>query len=226
MPLEDSWMRGAYPKEVTDKMPWALGEYELRYITTPDRFKGMQPLWVNGRVLSTAEFDGSSLHCGDASFNALYVDVEYMEYSSVESILRLAKSGLPVFVGRVPKEPGVNKTPGYQAALDELLSLPSVSSDPSVIPGKPLIEGENLPDFWCRQDGETYYIFVANPMSMEVSYPMEYRFAFSDKGSIREIILNHHGKSDSMTLEFSPMESILLKVTPRKVEKIDLGYRP
>lgn len=226
IPLEDAWMGGPYPEEVTSKMAWALGEYEMRYITTPEQFKGMQPLWVNGHFLSTAEYDGTALHCGDALFSALYVDVDYMDYSSLESILRLAKEGLPVYVGHLPKEPGVNKTPGYQQALEELMSLPTVSSDPSVIAGSPLLEGDDLPDFWCRVDGDTYYIFIANPLSQKVSYPMEYRFAFTDKGSTRKVTVNHHGKSEEMTLDFRPMESILLKVTPAKVEKIDLEYHP
>ena len=120
----------------------------------------------------------------------------------------------------------MNKTPGYQQALEELMSLPTVSSDPSVIAGSPLLEGDDLPDFWCRVDGDTYYIFIANPLSQKVSYPMEYRFAFTDKGSTRKVTVNHHGKSEEMTLDFRPMESILLKVTPAKVEKIDLEYHP
>ncbi|MBR4755430.1 MAG: hypothetical protein IK076_00650 [Bacteroidales bacterium] len=226
IPLEDSWMSGAYPEEVTDKMPWALGEYELRYITTPVIFKGMQPLWVNGHFLSSAEYEGGRLHCGDALFDALYVDVDYMEYPSLKSILRLAKEGLPVFLAKVPKEPGVNKTPEYSKTLGELLSLPSVSSDSSVITALPLLEGDDLPDFWCRQDGDTYYVFLANPLSRDVSYPMEYRYAFSDKGSVRQVKVNHHGKSDEVTLEFHPMESLLLEITSSGVRRIDLGYSP
>ncbi|MBR1926865.1 MAG: hypothetical protein IJ840_03810, partial [Bacteroidales bacterium] len=54
IPMEDAWMGGPYPKEVTDKMAWALGEYEMRYIKTPESLKGRQPLWVNGHFLSSA----------------------------------------------------------------------------------------------------------------------------------------------------------------------------
>ena len=88
LPLEDSWMKGAYPEEVTNMMSWALGEYELRYIKTPEAFKGMQPMWVNGKFLSSAEYKDGKLHCGDAVFSVLYLDVDYMEYSSLESIIR------------------------------------------------------------------------------------------------------------------------------------------
>ena len=89
-----------------------------------------------------------------------------------------------------------------------------------------LVEGVDLPDFWCRQDGDSYFIFFANPMSMKVTYPMEYCFAFTDQGSVRNIVVNHHGKSDRVSLEFRPMESLMLQVTPKGVKKIDLGYIP
>ena len=223
IPLEDAWMGGEYPKEVTDKMAWALGEYELRYIRTPESMKGMQPLWVNGHFLSTARFTDGRLHCGDASFGALYVDVDYMAYSSLESILSLAKEGLPVVMARLPKEPGKVKHQDYDALLDELISCGSVASDASVIPGKALFEGENLPDFWCRQEGEDYYAFFANPLSSTISYPMEYDYASHDKGSRREITVNHHGKSETYTLDFRPSESILLHITKRGIERIDIN---
>ncbi len=226
IPLEDSWMKGAYPEEVTNMMSWALGEYELRYIKTPEAFKGMQPMWVNGKFLSSAEYKDGKLHCGDAVFSVLYLDVDYMEYSSLESIVRLAKEGLPVYLGRTPREPGVVKHQDFDSLLNELKGLPSVSSELSVVSHPALVEGVDLPDFWCRQDGDSYYIFFANPMSMKVTYPMEYCFAFTDKGSVRDIVVNHHGKSDRVSLEFRPMESLMLQVTPKGVKKIDLGYIP
>ena len=55
---------------------------------------------------------------------------------------------------------------------------------------------------------------------------MEYEYAYKDKGSTREITLNHHGRSEALTLEFRPMESLLYKITPKGASKIDLGYDP
>ena len=226
IPLEDSWMSGAYPEEVTNMMSWALGQYELRYIRTPEEYKGMQPMWVNGKFLESAEYKDGALHCGDALFRVLYLDVDYLEYSSLKDIVRLAKAGLPVFLGRIPKEPGVVKHQDYPELLDELKKIPSVSEESSIIPPDHLVEGTDIPDFWCRRDGDTYYIFFANPMSMKVTYPMEYGFAFTDQGCVREITVNHHGKSDHVVLDFHPMESLMLKVTPKGVRKVELGYIP
>jgi len=226
MPMEDSWMGGAYGEDVTSKMPWALGQYEMRYIETPEELKGRQPLWVNGHFLSSAEFHDGELHCGDAVFSSLWVDVRHMDISSLESVLRLAESGLPVVFASTPAEPGVNKTPEYGQLLERVLSLPNVSRESSSLPGKALIEGEDIPDFWCRVEGDTYYVFFANPHSQAVSYPMEYEYAYKDKGCTREITLNHHGRSEALTLEFRPMESLLYKITPKGASKIDLGYDP
>ena len=226
IPMEDAWMGGPYPKEVTDKMAWALGEYEMRYIRTPESLKGRQPLWVNGHFLSSAEYSQEGLRCGDALFQSLYIDVDHLDYSSLKSILRLAGQGLPVCVAKRPVEPGKVKHADYDSLLDQLMALSTVSAERSVIPGKPLVEGTDIPDFWCREDGGTMYLFFANPLASTISYPLEYCYAFSDKGSKRVVKVNHHGRSDEVTLDFSPMESILLKADKDGVKKIDLGYSP
>ena len=212
MPLEDAWMGGPYPEEITRKMPWALGEYEMRYIETPAALKGRMPQWVNGRFLSEATFADGKLHCGEAAFSALYVDVEYLDYASLRSIVRLAREGLPVVLARRPEEPGVNKHSDYAALLAQ---LPSVE----VLPGRPLIEGEDIPDFWCREDGDTLFLFFANPLSENVSYPMEYGYALRDTGSRRDIVINHHGRSEAYILDFRPGESILLEVFPKGIRR-------
>ncbi len=214
MPLEDAWMGGAYPEEVTSKMPWALGEYEMRYIRTPEFLKGRQPLWVNGRFLASAEMSEDGLHCGEVLFHSLYSDVRHMDYSSLRSILALARKGLPVCMATRPEEPGAVKHPDYEAMLDELFSLPCVSSDPSVISGTPLVEGDAIPDFWCREDGKNLFIFFANPFTEIVSYPMEYGCAERDTGSDVPVTVNHHGRRETITLHFPPGESVLLQLSP------------
>jgi hypothetical protein len=226
IPTEDAWMGGAYPESVTSMMPWALGEYEMRYIRTPEEFKGRQPLWVNGRFLADASYHDGILECGDASFRSLYVDVDHLSFESLESILRLAKEGLPVLMSRIPIEPGVRKDKRYDEMLMELNSLPNVSNQTRIIPGEPLLEGDSLPDFWCRVDGETLYIFLANPHSGKVSYPMEYGYYLKDAGCSREITVRHHGKSEICSLDFKPGESKLLKVTRDGITSVDLGYDP
>ncbi|MBR1793028.1 MAG: hypothetical protein IJ764_05250 [Bacteroidales bacterium] len=226
MPLEDSWMERRYPDEVYEMMKWVGGKYEMRYINTPEKFKGMQPLWVNEHFLETADYVDGVLKCGEAEFKALYSDVEYMELGALKSLLRLAKKGMPVCLSHAPKEPGRNKHEEYRSVLDTLMSLENVSTKDSVLGIDPLISGEALPDFWVREDEDTYYVFVANPLTQTITYPLDYCYAFTDKGTTREIIVNHHGKSEQMTLKFKPQESLMLEITNKGVKQINLGYIP
>ena len=242
MPLEDAWMGGTYPDSVRKVKAFFWGEYEMRFINTPEEFKGMQPIWVNEHFLKSATFENGVLHCGDADFKALYCDVEYMEMSALQEIIRLAEAGLPVIVKRTPKEPGMVKHEEYNSLLSQLSNLLSPTSNflsptsnflpptsnflPQTSDLKPLIEGENLPDFWIREDNDAYYIFVANLMTQTIEYPLDYCYAFTDQGATRQITINHHGKTEAYTLNFRPMESIMLKVDANGIEQIDLGFEP
>ena len=226
MPLEDAWMGGFYPDSVRKVKAFFWGEYEMRFINTPEAYKGLQPTWVNEHFLKTASFKNGELSCGKAKFKALYCDVEYMEYTALQEVVRLAKAGLPVCMAREPKEPGKVKHSEYAQVLAELLSCDNVKGDASAITAKPLVEGDDLPDFWCRKDGDTYYVFVANPMTQTIEYPLEYCYAFTDKGATRDITVNYHGKSEKITLTFKPMESLLMKIDKKGVQFIDLGFTP
>ncbi len=226
MPLEDSWMAGAYPPEVNEQMKWLWGQYEMRYIETPLELKGRQPMWVNEHFLKEAQYRDGRLECGKTSFSCLYSEVEYMELSAVQTLVRLAKEGLPICITRIPKEPGkVKHTAEYKAAVQALLAEKSVCTgwhEMNLSSG--LIEGSKLPDYWVRQDGDDLYMFIANPMTQTIRYPLEYEYAFTDEGSERQVTLNHHGRQDEMTLKFKPNESLLLHLTKKGVEQIDLNY--
>ena len=231
MPLEDAWMGGAYPDSMRKVKAFFWGEYEMRFINTPERFKGMQPLWVNEHFLNNATFENGTLHCGNADFKALFSDVEYMEIGALQEIIRLAEEGLPVIMARMPKEPGMVKHEEYNQLLAQLTSLTSILLPQTsyLLPTSnllPLLEGDNLPDLWIRQDGDTYYVFVANPMTQTIEYPLDYCYAFTDQGATRDITVNHHGKSEAYTLNFKPMESIMLKIDANGIEQIDLGFEP
>ena len=224
LPLEDSWMGVEYPDSL--QMPWVWGEYELRYVFAPDYLAGYQPLWVNAKVLSEATFAEGVLRYGAMSFSALAVDVEWLDIAGLRQMLRLAKEGLPVVMAREPKQPGKNKSDEFAQLYTELMKLPNVSATPiDVLKQKPLLEGENLPDFWCRQDGEEQYIFVANPAAKKLKYPLRYGQAFEDQGSERSMVVNTSAGPQSLQLKFRPNESLLLKVDKQgKVEVIDLGF--
>ena len=223
MPLEDAWMGGTYPDSMRKVKAFFWGEYEMRFIDTPEAYKGMQPLWVNEHFLKSTTFENDVLHCGETDFKALYCDVEYMEMSALKEIIRLAEAGLPVIMGRMPKEPGKVTHEEYN---DLLAQFSAINTSHSSLPVPNFIEGENLPDFWIRKDNETYYVFFANPMTQTIEYPLDYCYAFTDPGSTCDIIINHHGKSEPFTLNFKPTESLLLMIEPTGIQQIDLGFTP
>ena len=232
MPTEDAWMGGAYPDSVRKVKAFFWGQYEMRFINTPQALKGYQPVWVNGEIIrdityllqTTDKHDRRRGRMPD--FKGLYVDVEYMDINALFEVLHLAQEGLPVCMVRDPKEPGKVKHDKYAKVVEKIRELPNVSKDISIFDAKPLIDGENLPDFWCREECGTYYVFFANPMTQTISYPLPYCYAFTDKGAVRHITVNHHGKSEPYTLRFEPMQSLLLKISKRGIKQIDLGFVP
>ena len=224
LPLEDSWMGVELPEEL--QMPWVWGEYELRYEFAPEYLAGYQPLWVNAKVLSESQYTNGVMTYGDMQFSTLAVDVEWLDIAALREVVRLAKQGLPVIMAREPKQPGKNKSEEFGKLYAELMALENVSADASkVLAQKPLIEGENLPDFWCRKDGNELYIFVANPAAKNLKYPLRYGQAFEDQGSSHNITINTKAGAQSLTLNFKPNESLMLKVAANgTVEQIDLGF--
>jgi hypothetical protein len=104
IPYEDGVMKGAYPPE--RQRVWVWGEYEMRYVFPPEEVKGYHPLWINRYFLEQSVFQNGKLKVGDAEFNMLYVDVEYMDERALKRILALAKQGLPVCLKRSPQQPG------------------------------------------------------------------------------------------------------------------------
>ena len=224
LPLEDAWMGVEYADSL--KMPWVWGEYEMRYVFAPDYLKGYQPLWVNAKVLSEAEFEDGVLSYGDMSFSALVVDVNWLDIETLRTVVKLAKEGLPVVMHKRPEQPGRNKSDEFNSLYDELMSLNNVSTEASeILSQKPLIEGDDLPDFWCRQDEDELYIFMANPAAKNLKYPLKYGQAFEDKGSQRDIVVNTSAGPQNVRLNFRPNESLMLKVNDKgKVEFVDLNF--
>lgn len=226
LPLEDAWMAGEYPKEL--QMEWSWGAYELRYVHTPEELKGYHPLWINHQFLQNGEWKDGRLRCGDASFSALVVDVDYLDSEALDTLLRLGKKGLPICVKKPPKEPGRIKSGTYETRLKKLMASKNVSADfKDVIDHPPLVEGENLPDFWCRRDGNEHYFFFAHPKAQNLTYPMEYGQSHTEETVEREITIHVNGRAAAVTLRFLPYQSILLSVDEDgEVRFIDLVFQP
>ncbi|MEO5673797.1 MAG: glycosyl hydrolase [Chitinophagales bacterium] len=235
IPYEDGVMKGAYPPE--RQRVWVWGEYELRYVYPPEETEGYHPIWINRHFLEEAKshpaVGGGRLMVGDAEFSVLYIDVEYMDVRALKKVLEFAKQGLPVCLKRLPKQPGFVKSPDCARMLQELSSLKNVSGKfENVVQHPPLIQGDSLTEYWCRvtEDG-TYYLFLAQPISKDLKYPIYSGLSLMKQSEFRELTLNIPTNGGLKVIrkkfEFKPYQSLLLKITPDgKMESIDITFVP
>jgi hypothetical protein len=215
LPVEDAWIAGEMPKE--KQLPWAWGEYEMRYLQVPEEIRGYQPMWINGEFLQIGlkgmgAQGHKGLEVGDCEFRAVYVDVKWMDIEVMRTLVGLAESGIKVCLKRLPDEAGYYKHPEFGTLRSKLQEL-AASEWEAAAPGKPLVEGEDVPWFWARQDGHTRYIFFAHPVAREFKYPVTYGQADTDRVITRKISVNIGGKSIPVTLKFKPYQSLLLEVS-------------
>jgi len=227
IPYEDGVMKGAYPPE--RQRVWVWGEYEMRYVFAPEETKGYHPLWINRYFLEQSVFQNGKLKVGDAEFNVLYVDVEYMDIRALRRILELAKQGLPVCLKKSPKQPGQKKPDEYMSMLEDLTSLSNVSSDfAQTIHHGPLIEGDSIPEYWARvdQDG-SLLLFLAQWPAKNLTYPIYSGQSNMTASDFSDLTFEYNGHTIHQRLEFKPYQSVLLKISPLgKVKRINITYMP
>jgi hypothetical protein len=223
-PWEDALMQVEYPDSL--KFPWVWGAYEMRYIRVPEHLKGYQPLWINYDFLKKAYVRNNKLYCGNQVFEMLYVDVAYMDIKSLTRIMELAESGLPVCLKRKPLQAGRNKNTNFNELLEKLMAFEQVQENEMLLLKKaPLLSGEDLPDFWIREDKDTYWIFIAHPATRLVKYPMPYAFSDSLSNIEKNICLSISSEKRDMILEFRDGRSFMLQVNKNADYKLtELGW--
>ncbi len=209
-------------------MPWSWGSYELRYEYFNKELDGFHPLWINADFLSQGKVVDNKLHVNGLTFNALYVDVQHLDIETLEAMLTLAEQGLPVCLKRRPLQAGFLKDDQFDQLVDQLISLPNVDEySGRLITHRPLLEGENLPEFWCRTDEDEAVIFFANPLSGNLKYPLAYGQSYQDSAIMQQVTINFNGKSSQVELRFEPYQSLLLKVNKSgETEFVDITFVP
>jgi hypothetical protein len=224
LPVEDSWKRGEMPEEL--QLPWAWGEYEMRYVDFPEEVLGYSPLWINCEFLEKARVVDQKLVVGKQSFDLLYVDVNYMDEDALASLLNHAENGLPVCLKNLPAQAGHNKTSKFKSLLKELSALPNVKRNLNEIyTGEPVFTGEQIPDYWCRQDGDTLVVFIANPIASKLKYPVPYGISDSINSHYLELDYQYYENSGSVNFTLMDTQSALLKIHKEKgVKTIIMEY--
>ena len=211
LPLEDAWMADELPPDL--QKPSSKYVYELQETKLPRALKGYHPLWITAHFLRDAEFVDGALRCGAATFTWLYVDVAWLDAAALADLLRLGRAGLSICLVQTPQEPGHVATPEYAAQLAALRALPTTHGDyRQVAPQPPLVEGADLPDFWCRVDGAETIIFFAHPATQRVRYPMPYDDPIVAGPERRAVTLHVNGRRLPLALDFAPGASLLVTV--------------
>jgi hypothetical protein len=227
IPYEDAVMKGAYPPE--RQRVWVWGEYEMRYLFPPQETQGYHPIWINRHFLEESEFHNGKLIVGDAAFSSLYIDVDYMDVRALKRILELANQGLPICLKRVPKQPGKIKSKDYNGMLIELSGLKNVFENfNKMINHPPLIQGDNLPDYWCRvEKNGTYYLFLAQPLSKDLKYPIYSGQSLMKQSDFRDLTFTINGMTIKQKIEFKPYQSVMLRITTAGIiELMNINFIP
>jgi hypothetical protein len=226
LPLEDAWMADELPPDL--QRPSARYHWELQHQRFPADLRGHQPTWVSAPFLFEGAVQDGVWRCGAASFRALVVEAHWLDAVTLQGLQRLAAAGLPVCLRGRPRQPGKELDPAYEQDLERLLALPHVGAElDELLEHPPLLEGPDLPEFWCRHEQETTWIFLAHPLSRELHYPMRPGQSRCETTIECPVTINLAGRSLEHTLCFEPYQSLLLCVDGHgRVEPRALGYRP
>ena len=226
MPLEDAWMQHELPPDL--RKPSAQYHWEMHYARVPRSLKGYRPLWVSPPFLKAARYEDGALRCGEATFSALYINVEWLDHESLAEIMRLAKQGLPICLAQRPQEPGKVKSASYTEDISDLLTMGNVSTDYGAVAVRPrLVRGTELPDFWCRQDDDAVYFFFANPKARRLRYPLAYGQSYTDHAVERPVEFNVAGRRLPFTLHFEPYKSVMVAVSRSgSIDVLDTVFVP
>lgn len=225
LPYEDMLLRDRIPDD--RKTPGAVFEWEMRQARVPVETEGYHPLWISEAFLRSAAVVDGLIEVGDVSFEALYLDCEWLDAAVLEEIVRLANEGARIVLKRPPQLPGMRRHAQYAGWLAELARLPNVRGEIADLGLTPLVSGDDLPSYWARQGERELLIFFAHPLAREVRYPMAYGQSFSEGPVERTVTLHHGGTNREVTLRFEPYQSIMLRLTADgEIGELDLGYTP
>ncbi len=225
IPQEDAWMAQEM-NQPNPLMPWAWGEYEMRSAKMPEELRGFHPLWVNGFYLEKAKVVNKKIHIGAQVFDALYLDVKYLDYKSLLQTHRIAKNQGCVVLKNRPIEPGHNKHHDFEELVNEILMLDNVVKDIDK-KVKPIISGENLPDFIVKKKNNHFLFFFANPDAKDLSLPLKYGQSFRETAKKIPVTFEINGESLHYELVFDPYQSIMIEITEDlKIEEIDIKFYP
>jgi hypothetical protein len=202
LPLEDQWMLDVLPQELIK--PSSHYYWELQEMHMSDALLPYRPLWFSGKWLEDLCYDGTSLVCGNQTFEVFYIDAEWMCFEHLEKLETLLRKGAPIQFDRFPKEPGLLKHPCYNLLLESIKHY-----EKNCLGGvQPILEAEVPLDFWCRRDGDLFYLFISNPAMRKLRYPLPMEYGSTCKDFAVTGTFNSPKHTYRLPLSFDQCESI------------------
>ncbi|WP_320121714.1 hypothetical protein [uncultured Sphaerochaeta sp.] len=206
LPLEDQWMRDELPPHL--QKPSSKYWWELQELTIPLPLMQYRPLWFSPHWIDDLSYQDGQLLYKQKHIGALYCMNEYMSFSSLKTLAGLCAKGAPIYFSRLPKEPGTQKHRAYNQYLSIISTTPPAQT--SYL--RPILKSSTPIDYWCRKDGETYYVFFAHPEMRNLRYPLPYRYAQSIKPCTIEAVFHSENYAYDLCLQFPRSESLLVTI--------------
>jgi len=228
LPVEDLQMLDRVPEE--REKPSSAYYWEMHDIRWPAPLNGHHPTWVSAPFLEKASVDPftGKIIIGEAVFDALFSNAEWMSFDALTSLSAIAESGGTVILDRIPKEPGTVHHREYTPTLERLRAHAFTREALKTAALRPMLsrKGENqeLPLFRCRINEDSITCFIAHPDASGLTYPMAYGQALSAAECDLELFFDFDrwqrgdvspdSEGSSYFLHFGAGESKLLSIAP------------
>jgi len=247
-PFEDSLMAGELPPG--SLRPSGRFHWEMHDLRRPAEALPYGAVWIDSTFLAKAKpapdrsgfiVNGTGFMVDGAGFEALYVDVAFMERSPLSQLVALAKAGVPVVLKRIPAEPGTTRSADYADLLGRLQAASacrsSIAAFTDLTPAvtlSPINIGEaaghgggfGLPPFWVRRDGDEFLVFLAHPAANRIGYPVTYGFAQNASPVEFDLDLRLGGTVLHKKLNFGRAGALLLRIKDSTIEELEPGFDP
>jgi hypothetical protein len=215
LPLEDQWMDDELPEHL--RKPSSQYWWELQELDIPDELLPYRPLWFSSQWLSEVTVLDGKLWYQGCDLGVLYCPAKFLLFSTVQRLAELAELGAPLLVPTELKEPGTIKHAGYAKLAKQL-------SNASAKYPRPVLQSEIPLDFWCRQQDDTYHLFIAHPQMRNLRYPLAYGYASQMQPYVIQATFFSPTRSYPLQLDFPSNGSLLFAIHEGtgEVRKVEL----
>ncbi len=209
LPLEDQWMQGELPahlKKISSNHHWELQECKM-----PTQYLPYCPQWISAGVLTQFHGKDGKIANNHVCFEKLLVDCTYLDSEALDELIRIHNEGGTVLLLSNPTCPGTLQNSLYEEKKSKI-----ATEDLKLENLQPVIKS-NIPlEYHMRQEGIKFYVFIANPQTQKLRYPMNMHFSRSYKPLDVTTQITLGGTTFNLNLVFKAHESKLIEFQPAK----------